>query len=112
MIDNPNAPPKVRAITSADAAERVSTGSLVIIDVRPADERAVAALSLPFAHFDHGMKEIEAMDKATPMAFLCHTGARSGDAAEHFRALGFTEVYNISGGIDAWSTFDPAIPRY
>ena len=112
VIDNPNAPPKVRAITSADAAERVNAGSLVIIDVRPADERALAALNLPFAHFDDGMQEIEVMDKATPMAFLCHTGARSGQAAEHFRALGFTEVYNISGGIDAWSTFDPEIPQY
>ena len=112
VIDNPNAPPKVRAITPAEAAERVNAGSVVIIDVRPADERARAALSLPFAHFDDGMEDIEAMDKATPMAFLCHSGGRSGQAAEHFRALGFTEVYNISGGIDAWSTFDPAIPQY
>ncbi len=112
VIDNPNAPPKVRAIEPAEAAERVNAGSLVIIDVRPADERARAALNLPFANFDDGMEEIEAIDKSTPLAFLCHSGGRSGQAAEHFRALGFTEVYNISGGIDAWSAFDPAIPRY
>ena len=112
VIDNPNAPPKVRAITPADAVERVNAGSLVIVDVRPADERALAAIDVPFAHFDDGVEEIEAIDKATPMAFLCHTGARSGQAAEHFRALGFTEVYNISGGIAAWSTFDPTIPQY
>ena len=112
VIDNPNAPPKVRAITPIDASERVNNGSLVIIDVRPADERARAALSLPFAHFDDGMEDIEAMDKGTPIAFLCHTGARSGQAAEHFRGLGFTEVYNISGGIAAWSAFDSTIPQY
>ncbi len=112
VIDNPNAPPKVRAISPADAAQRVNGGGLVIVDVRPADERARAAVDLPFAHFDDGMDEMEAMDKATPLAFLCHSGGRSGQAAEHFRALGFSEVYNISGGIDAWSTFDPAIPRY
>ncbi|MEO5629977.1 MAG: Grx4 family monothiol glutaredoxin [Thermomonas sp.] len=112
VIDNPNAPPKVRAITPADAAQRAMDGSLVIVDVRPVDERALASLSLPFAHFDDGVEEIEAIDKATPLAFLCHHGSRSGQAAEHFRALGFTEVYNIGGGIDAWSTFDAAIPRY
>lgn len=112
VIDNPNAPPKVRAITPAEAAERVNAGSLVIVDVRPAAERALAALDLPFAHFDDGMDEIEATDKGTPLAFLCHSGGRSGQAAEHFRALGFTEVYNISGGIDAWSAIDPTIPRY
>ena len=42
VIDNPNAPPKVRAITPIDASERVNNGSLVIVDVRPAAERAVA----------------------------------------------------------------------
>lgn len=112
VIDNPNAPPKVRSITPADAAQRVAAGSLVIVDVRPADERAQAKLDLPFVHFDDGAEEIEATDKATPLAFLCHHGGRSGQVAEHFRALGFTEVHNISGGIDAWSTLDPAIPRY
>ncbi len=112
VIDNPNAPPKVRAISPAEVVERVNAGSLVIVDVRPADERARAAIDLPFAHFDDGVEEIEAIDKATPLAFLCHTGARSGQAAEHFRALGFSEVYNISGGIDAWSTLEPTIPRY
>lgn len=112
VIDNPNAPPKVRAISPADAAQRVNGGGLVIVDVRPADERARAAVNLPFAHFDEGMDAIEAMGKATPLAFLCHSGGRSAQAAEHFRALGFSEVYNISGGIDAWSTFDQAIPRY
>jgi len=112
VIDNPNAPPKVRAIAPADAAQRVSAGSLVIVDVRPADERAHAALALPFDNFDDGPEEIEALDKATPIAFLCHSGGRSGQAAEHFRALGFTEVYNITGGIDAWSAFDPSIPKY
>jgi monothiol glutaredoxin len=112
VIDNPNAPPKVRAIAPAEAAQRVNAGGLVIVDVRPADERAKAALAIPFANFDDGMEDIEASDKATPLAFLCHSGGRSGQAAEHFRALGFTEVYNISGGIEAWSMFDPAIPRY
>jgi monothiol glutaredoxin len=112
VIDNPNAPPKVRAMTPAEAAQRVAAGSVVIVDVRPAEERALAALALPFAHFDDGVEEVEAIDKATPLAFLCHHGNRSGQAAEHFRALGFSEVYNISGGIEAWSAFDPAIPRY
>jgi monothiol glutaredoxin len=46
------------------------------------------------------------------LAFLCHHGQRSDQAAEHFRRLGFTEVYNVAGGIDAWAQVDPAIPRY
>ena len=35
------------------------------------------------------------------------------EAAEHFRELGYREVYNVEGGIDAWAeAVDPAIPRY
>jgi len=112
VIDNPNAPPKVRALSPAQAAERAAAGSLTIVDVRPQDERAQASLAIDHATFDDGVEEIEALPKDTPLAFLCHHGGRSAQAAEHFRALGFSEVYNITGGIDAWAGIDPAIPRY
>ena len=63
-------------------------------------------------HFDNGTAALEALPKGTPLAFLCHHGGRSAQAAEHFRQLGFTEVYNIVGGIDAWADLDPGIPKY
>ncbi len=112
VIDNPNAPPKVVAITPAIASERARAGTLTIVDVRPADERALASIPLDHATFDEGVEAIEAMPKDTPLAFLCHHGSRSGSAAEHFRTLGFTNVHNISGGIDAWAALDPSVPRY
>ena len=57
--------------------------------------------------------EIEALPKDTALAFLCQSGARSAQAAEHFRALGFKELYNVAGGIAAWSRdVDPSIPQY
>ena len=58
------------------------------------------------------MAELEGLARDTPLAFLCHRGGRSAQAAEHFRQLGFTEVYNVVGGIDAWSDADAGIPRY
>ena len=43
----------------------------------------------------------------------CHHGGRSQNAAEHFLGKGFRTVYNLAGGIDAWSQqVDPKIPRY
>jgi len=112
VIDNPNAPPKVREIAPAQANEQARAGALAIVDVRPAEERALASLAIDHRTFDDGVEEIEALPKDTPLAFLCHHGGRSAQAAEHFRALGFTRVHNITGGIDAWSQLDPAIPRY
>ncbi|MBB1061270.1 Grx4 family monothiol glutaredoxin [Marilutibacter spongiae] len=113
VIDNPNAPPKVKGMSPADAAARVAAGTLTLVDVRPADERAQASVGVAFATLDGGnAASLEALDKATPLAFLCHHGGRSAQAAEHFRALGFREVYNVEGGIEAWAEVDGAIPRY
>ena len=48
-----------------------------------------------------------------PRAFLCHHGNSSRQAAEHFRNQGFHDLYNVEGGIDAWSVeIDPTVPRY
>ncbi|MFZ5662548.1 MAG: Grx4 family monothiol glutaredoxin [Pseudomonadota bacterium] len=112
MVHNPNAPAPVRAIAPAEAAERVRTGRLRLIDVRPPAERALASAPVPFDTLDGGVDALEALPKDTPLAFLCHHGGRSAQAAEHFRAQGFREVYNVEGGIDAWADADPAVPRY
>jgi monothiol glutaredoxin len=38
---------------------------------------------------------------------------RSRAAAEHLVTMGFRDVHNLEGGIDAWSLrIDPAVPRY
>ena len=43
----------------------------------------------------------------------CHHGVRSRAAAERLLAAGFTNVFNLEGGIDAWSTtVDANVPRY
>ena len=112
VVEHPLAAPPVRAITPVDAAERARRNALIVVDVRPADERALATAPVTVRTLDHGVAELEALARETPIAFLCHHGGRSAQAAEHFRALGFSEVYNITGGIDAWADADPSIARY
>ncbi len=113
-IDNPNAPRPVQALSPADADAKVRAGELLLVDVRPADERAIASVNVPFRTFDgNGRTELEALPKDTALAFLCHHGGRSQQAAEEFRARGFTNVHNITGGIDAWAdTVDGTLGKY
>jgi len=113
-IDNPNAPRPVSQLAATDAAAQVAAGELLLVDVRPAEERAIASVNVPFKTFDgSGRAELEALPKDTRIAFLCHAGGRSHQAAEQFRVLGFTDVHNIVGGIEAWaSDVDPNVPRY
>jgi adenylyltransferase/sulfurtransferase len=43
----------------------------------------------------------------------CHSGRRSAEAARLLKQRGFANVYNLDGGIDAWSDFiDPTVPKY
>lgn len=114
VIDNPNAPAPVRGLSPAEANARIAAGTLTLIDVRPPDERAQAAVAVAFETLDgDGLERLRDLPKNTALAFLCHHGGRSAQAAEHFRGLGFGEVYNVEGGIDAWANdVDIALPRY
>ena len=113
-IDNPNAPKAVQELAVRDADDQRRAGTLTVVDVRPADERAIASIGGDFKTFDgNNRAELEALPKDTPLAFLCHHGGRSAQAAEQFRALGFSKVYNITGGIDGWSdAVDNSVPKY
>lgn len=114
VIDNPNAPTPVRGLSPAETNERIAAGTLTLVDVRPPDERAQAAVAVAFETLDgDGLERLRNLPKSTALAFLCHHGGRSAQAAEHFRGLGFNEVYNVEGGIDAWANdVDTALPRY
>ncbi|GAB3368768.1 Grx4 family monothiol glutaredoxin [Lysobacter rhizosphaerae] len=114
VIDNPNAPPKTKIMTVVEANARAAAGSLTLVDVRPPEERALAAVNVPFSVFDGDARShLEGLPKDTPLAFLCHHGGRSAQAAEHFRGLGFRDVYNVEGGIEAWALeADAHVPRY
>lgn len=114
VIRNPNAPPPVKSISVRELHDRIAAGSIDVIDIRPAQARAVAPFPPPHEVLDEGTRaRLEALPKDMPIAFLCHHGQSCRPVAEHFRSLGFTDLYNVEGGIDAWSVeIDPAVPRY
>ncbi len=113
-VDNPNAPPVVQELSVQDLKARLDAGeALRLYDVRPDDEREKASLAGATPLWDAGHYELETVDAQTPVVFFCHTGQRSRAAAEHYRLQGFSHVYNLSGGIDAWSKeIDPQVLQY
>ena len=113
FIDNPNAPPKVQSMSPDEAARRAAAGDLLLVDVRPADERALAPAPVPHRTLDDGgLAVLEKLPPDTAIAFLCHHGNRSAQAGEHFRQRGFRDIHNVVGGIEAWADIDPNVPRY
>ncbi|MGD8384189.1 MAG: Grx4 family monothiol glutaredoxin [Lysobacterales bacterium] len=112
-ITLPEAPQPVRQMSVTELKERLDNGSVILVDVRGKDERELASVDGARGMDEDTMREIESLPKDTALAFICHTGNRSRVAAEHFRKLGFTDVSNVVGGIDAWSLeVDSSVPRY
>jgi len=113
-INNPNAPKPVQELDVRSADDQLRAGSITVVDVRPAEERAIASINGAYETFDAGNRaRLEALPKDTALAFLCHRGGRSAQAAEQFLALGFTNVFNITGGIEAWSDgVDNSVAKY
>jgi monothiol glutaredoxin len=112
-IENPNRPPMVRQIPPKELAALLDAGKVShLYDVRTPKERDTAKIGGTLLD-DDAMAAIDALPRDTPIAFYCHKGGRSRAAAEHFLKQGFKQVYNLVGGIDAWSTdVDPKVPRY
>jgi len=113
QISNPNAP-KVHELSVEQLREMLERGdALELIDVRTDEERATAAIPQSVQLTDAEAQRIEALPRDTVLVFHCHQGGRSLRAGEHFAALGFTRVYNLVGGIDAWAErIDPSVDRY
>jgi monothiol glutaredoxin len=112
-IENPNEPPKVAQLTATELKVLMDQGPVELYDVRTEQERRLASIQ-GAVHLDAaGKARLEGLDKATPVVFHCHHGVRSQAAAEHYLAQGFKKVFNLKGGIDAWSmTVDPSVSRY
>ncbi|BBD81232.1 Grx4 family monothiol glutaredoxin [Aerosticca soli] len=107
-------PGALRSLDVQELARRLAEGGLTLIDVRPAEGRAQAA-PLPQARVleEEGYAALAGLPKDTPLAFICHHGISSRAVAERFVAHGFSEVYNVEGGMDAWAReIDPSVPRY
>lgn len=113
-IENPNEPPKVRSMNVQELARRLKQGEdLRVVDVRTEEERKTASIPGTL-HFDEALEaELAELPVETPIVFHCHHGQRSRQAAQRFAERGFWRVYNLDGGIDAWSQqVDAEVPRY
>jgi rhodanese-related sulfurtransferase len=91
-----------------------------LVDVREAQELALAALDQPVIHLplsrsQEWVAQIPALlDRERPVVVLCHAGVRSWQFASWLiEDQGFEDVWNLEGGIEAWSReVDPTVPRY
>ena len=107
----------VREISVSDLKEKLDNGEDVsVLDVREQHEYDVANLGegvarlIPLGELPNRIPEL---DKDENFAIHCKSGARSAKAVKLLQEAGFENVYNVKGGINAWSEeIDPSVPKY
>jgi rhodanese-related sulfurtransferase len=101
--------------------ERLQRGEAIqLVDVREDQELTWArlphpVLHLPLSRSQEWLADLEQrLERDRPVAVLCHAGVRSWQfACWLIEQQGYGEVWNLQGGIDAWSVeVDPSVPRY
>jgi monothiol glutaredoxin len=113
-IDNPNEPAQVKQLGPKELKQMMDRGeTFQLLDVRTDDERATAMIKGSKLLDQAAQEQLAKLPKDTKLVFHCHSGGRSQRAAEHFITQGFKHVFNLAGGIDAWSQqVDPSVKRY
>lgn len=104
-----------RELSAKEAAARLAQQpELCLIDVREDFEREIC--SLPGSQqLTEALAETMLRDwpRERQILFICHHGFRSRAVMEYFLQQGFAQVYNLTGGIDAWARdIDPSLARY
>jgi adenylyltransferase/sulfurtransferase len=85
-----------------------------LVDVREPFEYEIARIEgaklIPLGEISGRLDELQ---REQPIVVHCHSGMRSAQAVRLLLQSGFTKVYNLDGGIDAWSDqIDPNVPKY
>jgi rhodanese-related sulfurtransferase len=98
-------------ISVADATLKLNREDALVLDVRETHEwdrgHIASARHIALGQLDKRMHEIEKF-KGRPVIVVCASGNRSSSACGSLKRAGFEKVFNLSGGIGAWS--DAGLP--
>src|SRR3712207_9124463 len=89
------------------------SGGVSVLDVREPHEYEVANIGARLIPLGELPERLVELGKDETLAVHCKTGGRSARAVQLLKEAGFQDVYNVKGGITAWSEeIDPSVPKY
>ncbi len=90
-----------------------SNAEFQLIDVREEHELEISEIGGEHIPMGDVMDNLDKISKSKKVVIMCRSGARSGTICNALEAEGFDNVYNLKGGILAWSNeIDPSITKY
>lgn len=104
----------VPEITPKELKARLDRGDdLFILDVREPHEYQICNLHGHLIPLGDLPKRVSELDSSREIVAHCRSGKRSADAVQFLTNAGFHKIWNLKGGILAWSDeVDPSVPKY
>ena len=103
-------------LTPREFLDRREAGEdITLLDVREDWEVKLAPVPTETVHIPMGeiSDRVGELDPKKETVVICRSGGRSGQVAQFLERQGFGKVFNLAGGILAWSrVIDPGIPQY
>jgi molybdopterin/thiamine biosynthesis adenylyltransferase/rhodanese-related sulfurtransferase len=105
---------QVPEITPRELKARLDRGDdLFVLDVREAHEFQICNLQGHLIPLGEVPRRVQELDSSREIVVHCKSGKRSAEAAEFLRKAGFRKIWNLKGGILAWSDeVDSSVPKY
>ena len=99
----PRADVESRLVGANDFARAVAQPGRVTINVHVPFEGAISGtdLMIPYDEIKQQASRLPE-DRSTPLAIYCRTGSMSETAAKTLTTLGYTDVVDLQGGMQAW----------
>src|SRR5918995_2753440 len=100
---------RIEELDVAQARKEIERGEAVLLDTREPhefeDSHLEGATLVPPATVSERIEEL-VPDRAQRVILYCRTGSRSARAADELQTLGYENVANVAGGIEAWQELD------
>lgn len=94
-----------KQVDTLEAVQKINHDDALVIDVREPSEVAQGKIAraklIPLGELKNRIGELEKY-KSKPIIMVCRSGSRSAGACGILSKQGFSEVYNLAGGMIAW----------
>jgi len=110
----PSTVTNIPEITPRELKSRLDRGDdLYILDVREPHEYQICNIHGHLIPLGELPRRVHELDSSREIVAHCRSGKRSAEAVEFLQKAGFRKIWNLKGGILAWSDeVDPAVPKY
>ena len=106
----------VRTVGVAETVRLIEEQKAIVVDVREVREyrsgRIPNSRHIPLGQISRRLKDLEKVKRqGRPIVVSCRSGRRSAVASVILSKHGFSDVYNLKGGVSAWSRAKMSLER-